>query len=871
MTILINDLSTVYQQLQQFAGSEDFWVKFDRVFGSEYNFTLAENIKTQWLNQDFSNLPTIEILNNDILGNARGGYALSTNTIYLSDSFFANASDDAVNAVILEEIGHFIDTQINEIDTVGDEGELFSTLLTGQYLSVQTLNRISTENDFSMIVLNGETLTIEQSAPSTFSNTANITIPVDSTVNTSPSNPYPSSIVVSGFDGNISSVQVTLNNLSHTFPDDIDILLVSPTGVKMILMSDTGGNPDISGVTLTFSDSAASSLPDATQITTGTYKPTNSSPSDTFPASAPSGPYLSTLGAFNGTDPNGTWQLYIVDDTLEDSGTMTGGWSIAITTAPANQAPTDLILSSNTITENVVVGAGVKIGDITITDPDASGNNNVLIVNDTTNFAIQNGTELFFIGASPNFEIKSTYDITITSTDANGGNPLIYSEPFTVNVNNVNEAPILTVPGSQSIDEDTPITITGISLADVDAGSSDVVVTLSAVSGILTLGSTSGLTSVTGNGASNVTFSGNLTNINSALNLNNLTYQGNANFSGSEIISLSVNDQGNTGSGGALTDSESITVTVNPINDSPTVANVIPNQTATEYNLFDFSFDVNTFNDVDQGDSLTYNATLDDGNALPSWLSFDCNSRTFSGTPSPSDITTIPFSVKVTATDTGTLFVSDTFELTVSALTTTNTTGSGIADNLMGITNTKNNISGAGGNDTLMGGDFADTLLGGSGNDSIIGGNFADILDGGSGNDTLTGGDANDILTAGSGNDILTGGNGNDTLTGGSGIDSFFFNSPSEDIDRITDFSVVDDSIVLSGSGFSLSTGTLMANQFRSGAGITSANSGTQRLIYNSSNGAFYYDADGVGGTTEVQVATLKGGLALTNNDVIVI
>src|SRR6185503_15011379 len=63
--------------------------------------------------------------------------------------------------------------------------------------------------------------------------------------------PYPSTITVSGITGTVTKVTVTLSNMSHTFPDDVDVLLVGPGNKKVMLMSDAGGDPDISGVTLT--------------------------------------------------------------------------------------------------------------------------------------------------------------------------------------------------------------------------------------------------------------------------------------------------------------------------------------------------------------------------------------------------------------------------------------------------------------------------------------------------------------------------------------------------------------------------------------------------------------------------------------------
>ncbi len=157
--------------------------------------------------------------------------------------------------------------------------------------------------------------------------------------------PYSSTIVASGLVGAITDVNVTLTNINHTFPDDIDILLVSPTGKRIILMSDTGGSAVIAGVNVTFDDAAAANLPDSTVIASGSFKPTNIGAADPFPDVLPSGqiaggeayPSGGTAGpttlasAFNGTDPNGTWSLYVIDDAGGQPGNINGGWSLDIT------------------------------------------------------------------------------------------------------------------------------------------------------------------------------------------------------------------------------------------------------------------------------------------------------------------------------------------------------------------------------------------------------------------------------------------------------------------------------------------------------------------------------------------------------------
>ena len=96
------------------------------------------------------------------------------------------------------------------------------------------------------------------------------------------------------------------------------------------------------------------------------------------------------------------------------------------------------------------------------------------------------------------------------------------------------------------------------------------------------------------------------------------------------------------------------------INNAPTVATEIPDQTATTGTAFNYAFPDTTFTDAD-GDTLTYTATLADDTGLPSWLSFTAATRTFSGTPTAAGTV----SVKVTASDASDS-VSDTFDIVVS-------------------------------------------------------------------------------------------------------------------------------------------------------------------------------------------------------------
>ncbi|MEZ5427001.1 MAG: choice-of-anchor Q domain-containing protein [Pyrinomonadaceae bacterium] len=147
--------------------------------------------------------------------------------------------------------------------------------------------------------------------------------------------PYPSNITVSGFNSLTTKVAVTLRNLSHSFPDDIDIILVGPQGQRSILMSDAGGNIAVTPHDITIDPSAADVLPDNGGLSGNLYRPANyvGNAGENFPSPGPGNLgelEPADLGVFNGTNPNGTWSLYVVDDESGDSGMIAGGWTLTV-------------------------------------------------------------------------------------------------------------------------------------------------------------------------------------------------------------------------------------------------------------------------------------------------------------------------------------------------------------------------------------------------------------------------------------------------------------------------------------------------------------------------------------------------------------
>jgi len=154
------------------------------------------------------------------------------------------------------------------------------------------------------------------------------------------------------------------------------------------------------------------------------------------------------------------------------------------------------------------------------------------------------------------------------------------------------------------------------------------------------------------------------------------------------------------------------------------------------------------------------------------------------------------------------------------------------------------------------------------------GNNSDNRLTGNNAANTLTGLDGNDTLLGGSGNDTLVGGNGNDVLTGGSELDRFVLNAPGTGLDLITDFRVVDDTLVISAAQFGggLTIGAAIdSSQFRIGAGARTATTTDHRFIYNSTNGALFFDPDGTNAIAATEIATLSTRLALTHLDIFAI
>lgn len=156
-------LGLVRERLQQAASNPDL---LSQVFGDKANTSELQSVIKQWAIGDFSQLPSVQILSADITKGAFGLYAHDTQTVYLSDTLFqsnaapTNSLFGAVG-VLVEETFHWLDDRVGD-DTAGDEGELARNLVFGANLSSNELARIRSENDSGIIVLNGQSLSVEQ-------------------------------------------------------------------------------------------------------------------------------------------------------------------------------------------------------------------------------------------------------------------------------------------------------------------------------------------------------------------------------------------------------------------------------------------------------------------------------------------------------------------------------------------------------------------------------------------------------------------------------------------------------------------------------------------------------------------------------------
>ncbi len=275
---------------------------------------------------------------------------------------------------------------------------------------------------------------------------------------------------------------------------------------------------------------------------------------------------------------------------LHDNGGLDNGGfdtsppqSFLITIASINDPPTLDPIATQTIPEDsgeqFVSLTGIFAGPNEFQNLSVTATtvvNSVLIPNPLVSyFSPSSSGSLRFVPA-PNQSGSARIKVTVSDDSSAGGSALSVFREFDVNITAVNDRPEITAPVTQTVAEDTVLAFTTananlITVADVDAASSPVLVTLSVANGTLDLGSTTGLTFPSGGtggiGTATVFVQGSLAAMNTALAT--LEYKPNLNFNGTDHLVIFAEDGGATGSGGSQSDTHTMTINVTPVNDVP--------------------------------------------------------------------------------------------------------------------------------------------------------------------------------------------------------------------------------------------------------------------------------------------------------------
>ncbi|WP_323611525.1 putative Ig domain-containing protein [Pectobacterium versatile] len=340
-------------------------------------------------------------------------------------------------------------------------------------------------------------------------------------------------------------------------------------------------------------------------------------------------------GTFSGTPANGDVDSLTIKVTATDGSSASVSTTFGLTVTNVNDAPVVATpIPAQSVAQDGSLSFTVPAG--TFTDPDGDTLTLSATLADGTalpawlSFNPATGT---FSGTPANGDVGS---LTIKVTATDGSNASV-STTFGLTVTNVNDAPVVSgTIAAQSIaqGDSLSVTVPAGTFTDPDGDT----LTLSA-----TLADGTALPSWLSFNPATGTFSGTPAN--------------------GDVGSLTIKVTATDGSNASVSTTFGLTVT--NVNDAPVVSGTIAAQSIAQGGSLNVTVPAGTFTDPD-GDTLTLNATLADGTALPAWLSFNPATGTFSGTPASGDIGNL--TIKVTATDGSSASVSTTFSLTVTTV-----------------------------------------------------------------------------------------------------------------------------------------------------------------------------------------------------------
>ncbi|WP_421267655.1 retention module-containing protein [Aeromonas veronii] len=441
-------------------------------------------------------------------------------------------------------------------------------------------------------------------------------------------------------------------------------------------------------------------------------------------------------------DANGAVDLKITAQSLDNGalGPEVNG-TIHVDVSPVNDAPINVLPTTPQVAQEdqsfVIHGLQVKDVDAgnspikitlsvehgTLTLPAGSG---VTVVGNGTGALVLTGTladlnallsgGVTYQGNSDFYGNDALTMVTNDQGNTGSGGALSDTDVLPIEVQPVNDAPVNQLPGSMTVKEDGSLSLSGVSVKDVDAGSAPVSMVLRVEHGVLTLLGATGAVMVQGAGTSEVTLVGSLADLNQLL-ASNLHYEPAKDFWGEDTLTVTTSDQGNSGAGGSLSDTDQVTITVTPEPDMPGLTvdqhafhalqgAVIPlgiNASVVNPATGELSIRISGLNGAQVQDEHGQSVGHADGNG--DWL--------------------IPADHSVPLYFSG--FGDGDHVLGISAESSVG--GSTVSTPLETIT-----VHGQSGHE-LVGSDQGDWLFGSSGDDRLLGGHGNDILTGGAGSD----------------------------------------------------------------------------------------------------------------------------------------
>lgn len=295
-------------------------------------------------------------------------------------------------------------------------------------------------------------------------------------------------------------------------------------------------------------------------------------------------------------DANGAMEIKVTAQSLDNGalGPEVNG-TIHLDVSPVNDAPVNVLPGDPQVAQEdepfVIQGLQVKDVDAgngimevrlsvehgTLTLPDGSG---VTLTGNGTGDVVLTGTladlnALLSGGVTyqGNPDFHGNDALTMVTDDrgnTGSGGPLSDTDVVPIEVLAVNDAPVNQLPGSMTVKEDSSLSLSGISVKDVDAGSAPMAMVLRVEHGVLTLLGAAGAVSVQGAGSNEMTLVGSLADLNQLL-AGNLHYEPARDFWGEDNLTITTSDQGNSGAGGPLSDTDQVIITVTAEPDLPSL------------------------------------------------------------------------------------------------------------------------------------------------------------------------------------------------------------------------------------------------------------------------------------------------------------